>query len=92
MLLWQLIVQMIILIILVMALNKFLSQFATKKAAFYPLFLVLFMFSTGFAFRLSNNKPLVDFGFFFTEISYLFTYVLFTAALILGQKKYWRIA
>ena len=90
--LWQLMGQGAALIILSVVLNKFLSQFATKKAAFYPLFLILFMFSTGFAFRLSNNKQLVDFGFFFTEISYLFTYLLFTAALILGQKKYWRLS
>ena len=91
MLLWQLTGQAFVLIILAIVLDRFISKFTTKKAIFFPLFLPLFIFSVGFAFRLSDIKQLVDFGFFFTEISYLFTYLLFTAALILGQKKYWKI-
>jgi len=41
--------------------------------------------------RLSESQRVVDLGYFFTDLSFLFTYILFTATLILGQKKYWRV-
>lgn len=89
---WQIIGIGIILIIILLVLLHFLSRFKTKKNIFYPLFLVLILFSAGFMLRLSTLPQLIDFGFFLTEISFLFTYILFTAVLILGQKKYWKIA
>jgi len=47
------------------------------------------LFSAGFMMRLAERKAIVDIGFFFTDISSLSITALFTAALILGQVKYW---
>ena len=88
---WQLIGEAAVTAILVALLNNFLAQFKVNRKSFYPLFFVLFMFAIGFALRLAGSKSAIDFGFFLTEVSYLFVYVLFTAALILGQKRYWKI-
>ena len=54
------------------------------------LFVPIVNFSFGFMMRLSENKQIVDLGFFFTESSTIFIYILFTLALILGQLKYWK--
>ena len=54
------------------------------------LFVPIVTFSFGFIMRLSENKQIVDLGFFFTESATIFIYILFTSALILGQLKYWK--
>ena len=87
----QLIGEAAVTAILVALLNNFLAQFKVNRKSFYPLYFVLLLFAIGFAFRMAESKSAVDFGFFLTEVSYLFVYVLFTAALILGQEKYWKI-
>jgi hypothetical protein len=51
----------------------------------------ILLFAFGFTLRLAQDKELIDLGFFFTEFSFLFTYLLFTVALLLGQVKYWGI-
>ncbi len=89
---WQLGGEVAVLLIVAALLNSFLSQFKTSRKSFYLIFFIPILFSVGFGLRLSQNKEIVDFGFFLTEISYLFTYLLFTAALMLGQKKYWKIS
>lgn len=88
---WKLVVLTTVLLLLLAILTSFLNKFKTRKGMFYPLYLTLGIFAAGFSLRISGNPGLVDIGFFLTDASYLFTYVLFTAALILGQKKYWRI-
>jgi len=57
-----------------------------------PVMLIfpVIVFSTGFILRLSENKPMVDVGYFFTDSSSIFLYALFTGALILGQLKFWK--
>lgn len=92
MMLNQLIGEAAVTAMLIVLLNRFLSQFKVKAMSFYPLYFTLFLFAVGFAFRLTASKSVIDFGFFLTEVSYLFVYVLFTAALILGQKRYWKIS
>lgn len=92
MLIWQLIGELVVLSLIMLVFHKFVSQFKTKINTFIPLFAVLVLFTVGFGLRLSKQENLIDFGFFFTEISYLFTYVIFTSCLILGQKKYWKIS
>ena len=77
--------------LLAVLLNRTISIFSTRKTMFYPLFIILAVFTTGFMLRLSGNQAAIDFGFFLTEVSHIFIYMLFTAALLLGQKKYWRI-
>lgn len=61
-------------------------QASQTKYLLFPLLL----FSLGFVLRLSQNKPLIDLGYFLTEFSTLFVTVLFTAFLFLGQMKYWK--
>ncbi len=91
MLAWQIGGEVIVLFLLVGLLFSFLVNYRTKLIDFLPLFVVLFLFSFGFGLRLSGQQSFIDFGYFLTEASYLFTYLLFTAALILGQKKYWKL-
>ena len=91
MMFWQLIVGNLVLAFLIFSLSFVLRKFDTNKTIFLPLYLVLVLFSLGFAFRLNGNSNLVDIGFYFTEISFLFVNILFTIVLLLGQKKYWRL-
>ena len=77
--------------IVVIALYYHIMQFKTTKKLFAPIFIILLVFTIGFALRLSEAKQMVDTGYFLTEISDLATNLLFTVALILGQKKYWKI-
>ncbi len=50
----------------------------------------LFIFSIGFIFRLTDNKVLIDLGYYFTEYSFLFIYILFAITFFLGQLRYWK--
>ncbi len=91
MMLWQLIVGNMVLILLIFSVSFVLRKFDTEGRIFFPLYIILFLFSLGFAFRLNENTAVVDMGFYFTDISFLFVNVIFTAALLLGQKKYWKL-
>ena len=91
MLIWQGFWIVFVLVLVIALLNGFIGHFKAEKKLFYSLFLLLVLFTAGFSLRLSSNSDVVDLGFFFTEMSQFFTTVLFTAALILGQIRYWRI-
>lgn len=91
MLWWQLVVEVVALLVVISMLAHFLSQFKCRYASYCCLFIIPLLFTIGFTLRLTTDKSSIDLGYFFTEISYLFTYLLFTAALILGQKKYWKV-
>lgn len=91
MLVWHATAGMVVLGLMLIAFFLFLRRYRTQLIDFFPLFLVLCLFAFGFGLRLSGKQAFIDFGYFLTDISYLFTYLLFTAALILGQKKYWKI-
>jgi len=54
------------------------------------LVLPLLVYSIGFVMRLSGRNTIVDLGFFFTDFSVVFIYILFTASLLLGQLRYWK--
>ena len=88
---WQFIGMEIIVIVLVVFLYSLISEFSTGKKSFLSLFLVLVMFGLGFSLRLCKTKEIIDFGYFLTDISFLFTYIIFTVALILGQKRFWKV-
>lgn len=90
MIIWQALIQASILASLLFLLSAFFKQFKDTKTL-QIIGIVLIMFTIGFAMRLTQNEEVVNLGYYLTEISYLFTYLLFTAALILGQKKYWNI-
>ncbi|MBN1792500.1 hypothetical protein JW826_02340 [Candidatus Woesearchaeota archaeon] len=67
-----------------------LTSFKTRKQTFYPLLLALPLFTIGFCMRLTGTQETIDLGYYLTDTSYLYINILFTAALILGQKKYWK--
>ena len=73
-------------------LYQHLHAFPATKRLFIPMFATLAMFSIGFALRLFSEQSVVDIGFYFTDISFLFVNIMFTSALILGQHKYWKIS
>lgn len=87
----QLLVEILLLSIFSVFLMKFFSRFKLKK--FYVVFfcMPLFSFAFGYSLRLTEDKFLVDNGFFVTDFSFLFVYLLTAIALILGQLKYWKI-
>ncbi|GEM_PF-2473609 len=84
--------QGIIFLLVLSMLFFYLSEYHSSLRGFIPLFLILFLFFLGYGFRLSSFKTLIDFGYFLTDLSFLLTYLLFAASLILGQRKYWRLS
>ncbi len=68
----------------------FLERFTKELSLPVMLIFPVIIFSTGFILRLSENKPMIDIGYFFTDSSSIFLYALFTGALILGQLKFWK--
>jgi len=65
--------------------RKFSSKAPLKAVVLFPLL----SFVIGFSLRLSGPEEIIDLGFFFTDFSFLFVYILFTIALLLGQLRYW---
>ncbi|HLC77614.1 MAG TPA: hypothetical protein VJH92_00635 [Candidatus Nanoarchaeia archaeon] len=62
-----------------------------NKKSFLIYFIVpLTLFVLGFILRLSLQNEFVDLGYFLTEISNLWLYILFTLGIILGQVRYWK--
>jgi len=63
------------------------------KCRYALVFLVpLSVFAIGYRLRLSGVTEDINLGFFLTDSSYLFVYILFAFFLLLGQLKYWRKA
>lgn len=72
-------------LLILLLLRSFKRKIANAVYFIFPLF----VFCVGFSLRLSNNRSLIDLGYFLTDISSLFVYLLFSAFLFLGQVKYW---
>lgn len=70
---------------------KFLEKFEVRKRSLLTFLSPFFLFTVGYYLRLTGTRKLIDIGFFFTDSSYLFVYILFTVFLMLGQLKYWKI-
>lgn len=66
--------------------RRFTKELSLPVILIFPVII----FSVGFGLRFSENKPIVDLGYFLTESTSIFLYALFTGALILGQFKYWK--
>lgn len=81
----------IILIFLLLTLEilLLLNKFKRLDLLIY-LIIPLIIFVSGFSLRLSDNKQFIDLGFYFTEVSNLFLFLLFVLALFLGQVRYWK--
>jgi len=69
----------------------FLKQFKVKNKKTLIFIFPLTTYSLGFYLRMTGDKTLVDLGFFFTELTTLFTTILFSICLYLGQIKYWKL-
>jgi hypothetical protein len=67
--------------------KKFKLRLSLKSLLFFPLV----VFVIGFSLRLSESKPVIDTGYFMTEFTYVFIYLIFAMAVLLGQLKYWKI-
>lgn len=87
----QLLVEIIVLTVFSASIIKFLDNFKLKRFYFMLFLLPLLSFIIGFSLRFTGDKFLIDIGFFFTDFSYLFVYLIFAVALILGQLRYWKI-
>lgn len=89
MLFFQFVIAGFVFLLLFLFLLLILKKF-NRKDLFPYLFLPVVLFTTGFYMRLNSNSKIIDLGFFFTEISSIWLYVLFVLALLLGQIKYWK--
>lgn len=82
-------IEIIVLAVSSKLLGDFLRNFRIPKRVLVLVLFPLLVFVTGFSLRLSGEKEMIDLGFFFTEFSFLFVYLILAVALILGQIKYW---
>ena len=58
-----------------------LKKFSFKKPLIGVVMFPLFMFTLGFALRLSGATELIDRGYYFTDFSFLFIYLVFALQL-----------
>lgn len=86
----QLVIESLITGLALILMLNFLSRFKIKKSVLIIIFFPLLLFTAGFSLRLTGIKELVDIGFFLTDFSFLFTYLLFASSFVLGQLKYWK--
>ncbi|MFA5827934.1 MAG: hypothetical protein WC841_01030 [Candidatus Shapirobacteria bacterium] len=86
-----LLAQLLVLFIFIKYFLNWISDFKIKKNRLIIFLVIPLIFITGIGLRISNNKNLVDFGYFLTDFSGLIATVLFTICLYPGQIKYWQI-
>ena len=84
-------IEFLVLAVSSVLLVNFLRKFRTVKQIYTLVILPLLLFVIGFSMRLSNEKDFIDLGFFFTDFSFLFVYLMFAISFLLGQIKYWKI-
>lgn len=70
---------------------NFLKKFNVGRDVYATVLLPLFVFVAGYSLRLSGDKEMIDIGYFFTDFSFLFVYIVFAISFLLGQIKYWKI-
>ncbi len=88
MFIYQVLFVVVICIGILRLLFNLLRHFERKDLVVYTSIPVA-LFSLGFIMRLSNEKLIIDCGFFLTEISFLLIYSIFAITFVLGQIKYW---
>ncbi len=66
--------------------------FGLSSRLLLVLLFPIFLFVSGFALRFSGLMDLIDIGYFFTDLSYLLVYTLFSFTFLLGQLKYWKVS
>ncbi|MFH1977968.1 MAG: hypothetical protein ABIJ92_01430 [Candidatus Aenigmatarchaeota archaeon] len=86
----QLGIELIVTGIAVLLMLNFLGRFKIQKSLIYTLVFPFLLFTVGFSLRLSGSQSMIDMGYFFTDFSFLFTYLLFGSSFVLGQLRYWK--
>jgi hypothetical protein len=66
------------------------SVFSLRKDMRLLFFFPILLFVSGFSLRLTEMKMAIDLGYFFTDFSFLFVYILFSFAFLTGQIRYWK--
>ena len=89
--LFQLIVSSCALIIILLSLRWLIKKFKLGREWMLLTSLPTMLFFVGFMMRLQPEKFISDEGFFFTEISFVVIYTLFTISFLLGQIKYHKV-
>lgn len=91
MLVRNVLVELILLSFFTILIFSFLKQFGIKSKKAVIFVFPLIIYSLGFYLRMTGDKNLIDLGFFFTELTTVFTTILFSICLYLGQIKYWKV-
>jgi hypothetical protein len=86
----QLFVELIVLSLASVLMANFLGKFGISRSSKAVVMFPPALFTLGFSLRLSGLQPAVDLGFFMTDFSFLFTYLVFASSFVLGQLKYWK--
>ena len=89
-LVYQLFAEVIVLLSSFVLFELLMKKFNVKKQTQLLVFFPLAAFAIGYYLRLSDVKGVIDTGYFLTDFSYLFVYLLFALSFILGQLKYWK--
>ncbi len=87
----QVFVELIAVSASIIVLIVFLKRFNIGKIFLTLVMFPVTAFSIGFTLRLTGDKNLIDTGYFLTEYSLIFTYLIFASCCLLGQVKYWKI-
>ncbi|HLC77455.1 MAG TPA: hypothetical protein VJH04_04600 [archaeon] len=89
--LYQYLAELVTLLIASILLVSFLRRFSTIKQLYCLVLLPLMLFFMGFSMRLSGERDFIDLGYFFTDFSFLYVYLIFALSFLLGQVKYWKL-
>lgn len=73
-----------------LTLFSFINKFRIKRRHILVFMVPFSFFTIGYYLRLSGIQETTDLGFFLTDSSFLFVYILFSFFLMLGQLKYWK--
>lgn len=83
-------VEILVLSVAFILVHNFLKTFRLRRKYTAPMVFPLVLFTAGFSLRLSGVQEMMDIGFFFTDFTFVFIYILFTASFMMGQIRYWK--
>ncbi len=83
-------VELAVLSVALVLVLSFFRAFGIKKKYVLTMLFPMFIFTAGFSLRLTGVQKWIDMGFYLTDFTYVYIYILFTASFMLGQIKYWK--
>lgn len=89
MIIFKIVVIVSVFAIIILAAYRLFRYFNQRIIAPYVLAPVI-MFCLGYGLRFSENKDLIDMGYFLTDISSMLIFLFLAAASFLGQLKYYK--